>query len=235
MKKRNKKWSDDKEHRRLKRDLSKNRDTQRNLGWVELDDPIFIGWTAKIQPRADIKNREDGWVFEWICRNVTTDVFSRKIENFSWNKKIPAWAHRQDPPHVKCISESLYNDLHPQIKKHFCLDRFQAFSKEYKYRFGNWYICTIPEFYWDIIYVKAYKTKVQLIDEILLQEEDEIKSEIERRFYDKYWGYNSAPRAFRNHLNRIQRRKSKKDIIRQINELEPEYTPNYKDAAWLWW
>ena len=55
MKKRNKKWADEKEFLRLKRDLQKNRESQSNLGWVELEKPIFIGWNAKLEPREDIK------------------------------------------------------------------------------------------------------------------------------------------------------------------------------------
>lgn len=235
MKKRNKKWADEKEFLRLKRDLQKNRESQSNLGWVELEKPIFIGWNAKLEPREDIKNRDDAWVFEWISKNVTTEVFSRKIENFSWNRKNHRCLYKQDPPHVRCIPGSLYNDLHPQIRKYFTLDKFRLYSNKYKHSFGDWYICNIPDFYFEIKYIKAYKTKVRLIDEILLQEENDLKKEIQSKYYDEFNWYSGAPRYFRNGLNRIQRRRAKEDIRREINGIDSRHTPNYKDAKWLWW
>ena len=46
MKKRNKKWAKEKEFRRLKNEFFDNRQAQRDLGWVELEKPIFSGWNA---------------------------------------------------------------------------------------------------------------------------------------------------------------------------------------------
>lgn len=233
MKKRNKKWAKEKEFRRLKNEFFDNRQAQRDLGWVELEKPIFSGWDAILDLRSDIKNRDDSWVFEWICKNLTVHVYSKRIEDFPWNKK--SYRHEYIVPHVRCISEDQYNNLHPQIKKHFVLDSFGLRSKEYKYRFGNWYICTIPDFYFEIKYVKYYKTKIKLIDEILLQEEDDIEKELYSKYYDDFQWYRGVPRHFRNHLNRIQRKRSKMDLKRQINGEDPRYSPNYKDAKWLWW
>lgn len=239
MKKRNKKWAKEKEFKRLKEKLHVNRRAQRDLGWVDLEKPIFNGWNAVLDLRSDIKNREDSWVFEWIAKNLTYSVYFKRIEDFPWNKR--SFSGEYLIPHIRFISEEIYNNLHPQIKKYFTLDtygfRFKGTKKyaDYKYRFGDWYICTVPDFYFEIKYTKSYKTRVRLIDEILLQEEDDIEKEIYAYYFDEFYYYKSAPRHFRNHLNRIQRQRSKKDIIREINGEDPKYTPNYKNAKWLWW
>ena len=235
MKKRNKKWAKEKKFRGLKEDLRKNWEAQKDLGWVELETPIFKGWTAKIEPREDIQNREDAWVFWWISKNISTEVFSRKIENFPWIKKRNQHLMHLTEPTVRCIDEKIYNSLDPQIRKHFYLDSIGILKDHYKYRFGKWYICSIPEFYWKIIYVKTYKTKAQISDGILLQEEAEIKYILNKYFYIENNWYKGAPRHFRNSLNRIQRRKAKEDVRREIHGDGPRNTPNYKNAKWLWW
>jgi hypothetical protein len=79
MKKRNKKWAKEKEFRRLKNEFFDNRQAQRDLGWVELEKPIFSGWNAILDLRSDIKNRDDSWVFEWICKNLTVYVYSKRF------------------------------------------------------------------------------------------------------------------------------------------------------------
>lgn len=235
MKKRNEKWAKENQFRRLKEDLRKNWKAQKDLGWVELEVPIFKGWTAKIEPREDIQNRDDAWVFWWICKNLSSETFCRKMEDFPWiskKKRVFDWIIE---PHVNYINEDTYNNLDPQIKKYFSPDILGTLSKEYKYRFGTWYICNIPDFYWKIVYIKTYTTKAKIIDEILLQEESEIEYFIHKEFYDSYYRFGGVPRHFRNMLNRKQRRKAKEDIKREINGLDPLNSVNYKDAKWLWW
>jgi hypothetical protein len=235
MKKRNKKWAKEKEYRRLKTSFYKNRETQRNLGWVELDEPIFIGYTAKLEPRKDIQNREDAWIFWDICKSLSEKKFAKKIEDFDWNKKVKPKLYYDVPPRIKCIHESVYDKMPPQVKKYFVCDTYQLHRKEYKYRFGIWYVCVVPDFFWEIVYEKTYKTKVRIIDELLLQEEAELESKLYSDFYDEFNWYSSAPRHFRNSLNRLQRARSKEDIRKQINGEDPDWTPNYKNAKWLWW
>jgi hypothetical protein len=233
MKKRNKKWTKGKDYLRLLERLDKNHQAQKDLGWIELDEPIFIGWEAKIKPRKDIQNRDDAWVFWKICEEFSGSIFARKIEDFDWNKKIKPKIY-QGPPGIRSIHESIYEKMPSQIQKYFTLDIYST-GKEYKYRFGNWYYCNIPSFFWEVVYEKSYKSKVRVLDEILIQEESEIKSILYDKFYWEYKWCKSAPKHFRNSLNRIQRAKSKEDLRKQINGYDPEWSPNYKNAKWLWW
>ena len=229
MKKRNQKWLKEKEYLQIKKELSKNYDTQRNLGWVELETPRFIGWKAKLQPRQDIQNREDAWIFWSICENLGTEVFARKIELFGWNRKKKS-SYEQAPPTIKSISEGYYLGLNPQVRKYFKEDTFSKGS-----RWGTWYYCDIPNFFWEIIYEKEFKTKVKLIDEILLQEEAELEGILERDFYNYNNYYSGVPKEFRKHLNRKERAKLKRDLLLIREDKEPEYVPNYRSAAWLYW
>ncbi len=230
MKKRNKFFLNEKEYLHLKRSLSDNFDAQINLGWVDLQQPQFIGFTAKLEPRQDIQNRDDAWVFLYICRNFGTIRFARKIEYFDWNrrKKSPH-PFLMNKPHIRGINSSIYFNLPSQIQKYFRLDLLSNSR-------GNYYYCDVPNFYWDIVYEKTYKTKVKVIDEILLQEESEIKSRISSKFHNRDSKMSNAPKHFRKSLNRSQRAKSKQVLYNIFyKDMDQEFEDNYRGAAWLWW
>ena len=86
MKKRNKYYTKEKEFIRLNKELDKNYQAQKDLGWIELDIPIFIGYEAYLEPREDIQNREDAWVFWEICQGLGTKTFAKKIKYFDWER-----------------------------------------------------------------------------------------------------------------------------------------------------
>jgi hypothetical protein len=231
MKKRNKHFLKEKEYIRLQKELSDNRDAQHNLGWVELPQPQFIGYVAKLEPRHDIQNRDDAWVFWYICQTFGTTHFARKIEYFDWNrKKKYSYYMPMNKPHIHSIGLGLYLDLPPQVQKYFKPDIFS----------NSWrtsYHCDIPNFYWEIVYEKEYKTKIKLIDEILQQEESEIESKLQSDFYwDSKW-CKGAPKSFRKKLNRSQRAKSKSTLhkIWKGGYEDVEFEDNYRSARWLWW
>ena len=231
MKKRNNYFLKEKEFIHLKKELEKNRNAQRKLGWIELPVPRFKGWIAKLETRQDIKNREDSWIFEGIVDLFGTSVFARKIEYFDWNrsKKEKRWLTYQKP-HIKSINQYTYDTLVPQAKKYFTKD---IYSSNWK---GDWYYCTIPSFYYDIVYEKDFITKVKISDCILEQEESEIESKINRDFYTENKWCKGAPKSFRKRLNRIQRAKSKSTLIKNWkNGYEIEYEDNYRSARWLYW
>jgi len=75
----NKHFEKEKEFIRLQKQLAKNWETQRSLGWSELTEPKFIGYNAYLEPRQDIQNRDDAWVFWYICQNFGTKTFAKKL------------------------------------------------------------------------------------------------------------------------------------------------------------
>lgn len=234
MKKRNKKWLKEKAFIRLKKELYKNHKAQRNLGWIELENPRFIGWTAKLHPRKDIQNREDAWIFWEISQDLSTVSHARKIDLFDWNRKKKR-NYIISYPSIKEISEDYYLRLSPQVRKYFTEDTFGNYTDGYRRRWGKWYYCNVPNFFWEIVYEKEYQTKVRVIDEILLQEEAELEGKIDSDFYNesRYWG--GVPKGFRKELNRKERSKLKMDLNLLKKGEEPKYVPNYKGAAWLYY
>ena len=227
MKKRNKQFLKEKEYLRLKKELRENRNAQRNLGWIELPQPEFIGYIAKLEPRQDIQNRQDDWIFWTICENFGTTSFARRVELFDWDKKKTFSVYHK--PHISSISQYAYDLLPSQVQKYFKED-------PYTRRWGTWYYCTVPSFYWDITYIKEYRTKIRLIDEILQQEESELESKLLHNFHDEERRFENAPKHFRKTLNRSQRAKSKQTLHNIIyKNKDVEFVDNYKGAKWLWW
>ena len=232
MKKRNKYFLKEKEFIRLKKELEKNQCARHNLGWIELSEPRFNGWVAKLETRQDIKNRQDSWIFEGIIELFGTTSFAKKINQFEWNNcdKRNRWIV-YNRPRIRGIDQSKYDTLVPQAKKYFTLDTYVSTSS---WR-GNWYYCTVPSFYYDIVYHKDYITKVKICDSILDQEKSELEYVIERNFYNYNSRYN-APKRFRRVLNKIQRAKAKSTLYKNWkNGYEIEYEDNYRGADWLYW
>jgi hypothetical protein len=233
-KKRNKQFLKEKEYLKLRNALDNNQYAQQALGYIELDEPVFIGWTAKLSLRDDIKNRADHWIFEFLINNLGTESFARKKEYFDWfNKKQPKHNYHIncDKPRIRSIDEDAYNMLTPQVKSWFTEDMLSS-----GHRWGKLFYCNVPNFYWEIIYEKTYKTHVQVIDEILKQEEAEIKGDLERKFYyiNRYFG--SVPKSYRKLLNRAQRNKAKQTLYNiAYKDKEVEFENDYRGAAWDYW
>lgn len=230
MKKRNKHFLKEKEYRRLKTRLDEIRQIQRNLGWVELPEPRFIGWKAKIKPRQDILNRDDDWVFIGISDLFGTETFARKIELFEWELKRKSKDRfvQYSRPHIRTISQHEWESLVPQAKKWFVPDTYTSWR--------NQYYCTIPSFYWEITYEKEYQTKQKISDVLLEQEEAEIRKRLDWDFRDLEFRCSNAPKSFRKKLNRKQRAKSKQTLYRIIhNGFDLVFEDNFRGAAWLYW
>lgn len=236
---RNKHFEKEKEFIRLQNQLAKNWETQRNLGWEALNNPQFIGFEAVLEPRQDIQNRDDAWVFWFICQNFGKSKFSRKISEFIWNdkKKKHCALILQDKPHIESIHREVYLQLPEEIKKWF--------TNAYKYEdngswyrdFSNYYECKVPSFYFEIVYKKSYRTKVKLFSPILEQEEAEIKYILYTKFYHESRNYRrsrKAPKHFRKTLNKSQKSKSKQALFNIMNGKDCEFVDNYSGADWLW-
>jgi hypothetical protein len=240
MKKRNKEYLKEKDFLRLQRASEENYEAQRNLGWIELDEPVHSGFTATLTLRSDVANREDAWIFQEIVDKFSTSSWAKKIKDFDFLNKENRngniyknkfnFYHR---PRIDDISDYNYNLLAPQVKK-----LFRKSSSYFSSWRGEYYVCIVPSFYFDIKIEKRWITKVRVFDEVLEQEEAEIDSEIERNHYNKCFRsrYTCAPKSFRKYLNRQQRAKAKQVLYKNFfNEKELEFEDNYKSASWLYW
>jgi hypothetical protein len=227
VKKRNKQFHKDKEYINFVKKLQENRNAQRNLGWIELPEPEFIGYEAKLEPRHDIQNRKDSDVFWEICEKFGSVERTRSYFTKSRKDKDKLF----NIPNIRYIDEHTYLSLRTAVQKYFTKDIFLGSSFT-----GNKYYCNLPCFYWQIIYFKSYRTKVRLFDEILKQEESELKYILDFKFYNKRCQLNNAPKHFRKTLNRKLRKKSKSILFNIINnDKEIEFCDNYKNCNWYWW
>jgi hypothetical protein len=236
MKKRNKKSLQEKDFLRLQRESAKNYETQRNLGYVELDEPIHNGYRASLCLRHDVANREDAWIFQGMIDCYGTTCFAKKVKDLDFSK--PTFTKHTKyssylvyhKPHIEEISEYEYNTLVPQAKKWF--SKRPAISV---WR-GDTYKSIVPSFFFDIQIEKNFITKMRIFDEILEQEEAEIDAEIERNHYTRNHAWYKAPKGFRKALNRTQRAKAKQVLQKIISTGEDlVFEDNYKGADWLYW
>ena len=236
MKKRNKQFLREKEFIRLKKELDENYRAQTSLGYIELEKPIFIGYHAKIELRADISYREDAWLFEAMIEQLGTEVYAKYKTDFDFTSGKYRKRKVQTRPRIRNISEKEYEGLIAEAKKWFQLKDYDTFESGLNgwYR-GRTYVCIVPSFWFDIVYEKVYKTRVPIIDEVLKQEEAEIESRINSKFFIDRWQH-SVPKSFRRKLNKSTRTKSKRTLYNIVNKgMDEEFNDNYKDAAWRYW
>jgi hypothetical protein len=238
MKKRNKHWERDKQYLRLLNDLHENWETQRNLGWVELEEPIPYGYNAFFVLRDDVSRRDDSWIFQTIIDTCGTTSWKRKNDflpvsssrNGRWLKTNEK-NYRHTYPYFREIREDKYDSLPEQVKKWF-----SGTTTDYWGR--KWYYTTVPIFYFEVKVEQNFKTKVRVIDEILLQEEIYISGKLSD-MVDKPWSSwgRNAPKSYTKLLNRSDRAKSKQvlhNIIR--NGCEKENFPYHHkhSGKWYW-
>lgn len=239
MKKRNKKTLKEKDYLRLKKESNEIYKTQRNLGWIELDVPIRDGYNASLILRNDISNREDAWIFQEIVDKCGTKSWAKKLTHFEFlnNKQNGSLKIRHknhylyQKPHIRDISDYSYNLLSTPVQKYFT----KKLSKHSWY-IGDYYICTVPDFYFDVKIETNWVTKMKIFDEVLQQEEAEIDAEIHRNHYEKSSYFGAPPKYFRKSLNKSQRAKAKNVLYNNVfKDKEFEFEDNYKSARWLYW
>lgn len=64
---------------------------------------------------------------------------------------------------------------------------------------------------------------------------DRVKRKLKYEFYGLYYGWTStAPKKYRNQLNRCRRKKSKNTLKRELQGYQVSYDDNYKDGPWYW-
>jgi hypothetical protein len=230
---RDKYFEAERQWRALEQRYEANLAAQRALGWVDLDEPRFIGYKKNLILRSDIANRADAWVFQTIIDRFGTTVTSRKKDFLIYEWKTRK--HYVQHAGVREITKSEYDQLTPQVQKWFAEETcsLHLWSKRY--------YCTVPHFFFEEKMSRNYLTKVRLADNLLEQDGAEIKKEMRSNSLfnkiDGYWyGDNwNAPKWYRRHLNRRQKTKAKKLIHNFLrNGEEDGLSPNYRDASWYW-
>jgi hypothetical protein len=205
MKKRNKYFEREKKYKKLHRDLRENWESQRSLGYLELDPPVHWGYTSRYVLRNDIANRSDAWIF-WNILEMSKNIHWKH----NYIKHPPKDRKSFQLPFIREINKSTYDSLKPQVKKWFTES-----SKKCYFR-GIYYYCTVPNFYFNIKVEKFYVDRVKIKDFVLLQEESEIFKQLNYFEYEYGLGFSrKAPTSYRRYYNTKFRRVSK--IITKLN------------------
>lgn len=238
MKKRNKYWERDKEYIRLLDALEKNRTAQRNLGYVELEEPIPHGFNAYFVLRDDIANRDDAWILQriidscshsaWRKKNTFQTVKARRERHGDHNAKNCRF---DQYPNFHNITEAQYNAFTIEAKKWFS-------SSEDKWGRSYYYV-NVPIFYFEVKIERDYRTKVKIIDNVLLQEEAEIEAKL-YGYSDRRWIFNSGgvPRSFTRAYTVSHRREEKRLLHAMIYKGKEDlcFPGNHRHSArWDYW
>ncbi len=212
--KRNKKTEKQKEFMHLQEELYANWEAQRNLGYKPLEKPIHNGYNAFWVLRDDVSRRDDAHRFQYILDTYGTTVWCRRKDFKYWS-----YQHKKNVdinPGFREITPHVYEGLNSWVKKFF--EPYTVYS-----RWGSnsyvMYRVNIPEYFFVRKRVKAYNTHYKVIDEILLQEEAEIKAIIENQFFDeqrRHWNRHSSGKWWRKCLNRKDRAHNKSALRRNM-------------------
>lgn len=227
----NKKEKRYKQYLELSKQHRQNRDAQHALGYIQLDTPRAHGWNVLIIPRQDIQNREDADVFWEIISICARKGFVRD-KNWYYSRKKIYSSYPYRPEFFK-ISKCVYNSLRPAVKKYF--------SEDYKryYWYGNSYYCHLPNFFWETKLERNYITHVRVIDEILLQEQHELKEQLD--YLSDKWGvgkwHTKAPKSYCKSYHRSDRAHNKQSLHNLLYKgMEENFTYNHRNSAtWDYW
>lgn len=237
MKKRNKYYQKEKDFLKIEKSLAINNKAQRDLGYIELDEPIPHGYDAYLVLRKDISNRDDAWVFEYILDIALSKHWWRKdytnILNRRGKDRLYIYQNTR-MPHIRDISEKKYESLPVQVRKWFNPIKHMYFHC------ATYYECTVPNFYYEIEVKRHYKTHIRILDELLLQEE----AELEKDYYSSYFRNirkieNGAPKSYVKLFNRSFRAKTKNitnyNSKNDINDWKEYPCSGRHTARWSYW
>jgi hypothetical protein len=238
MKKRNKYWERDRKYHKLRNLLEENQIAQNNLGYIELDHPIPHGFNAYFILREDIANRDDAWVLQGIINHCGNTAWRKKntFETVNNRRKrigdYDAKKRENDQyPTFKNVDEREYLTFVAEAKKWFT-------KAEDKWG-RTYYYVNVPIFYYEVKVEQHYRTKVKVIDNVLLQEEAEIEAQL-YSFKDQRWSWNSgtAPKAWVRFWNVSHRREEKRMLQAMIYKGKEDlcFPGNHRHSAqWSWW
>ncbi len=167
--KRDKYEAEERELRRLYQEYTSIGKAIMDLGWLDLDKPIYLGYIKHFVLRDDISRRKDANVFNEILKSIN-DFATCKNKDFmvrEWKtkKKVPI-SHK-----LKSLSKKQFNKLPTNQQKHF--------SADYDYKNSCWKYRFVCDYYYVAKIDKHYAYKVRVFDADLEKRSDEINRHFE--------------------------------------------------------
>lgn len=227
--KRNKKAEKYRDFLRKDKELYKNLDAQRNLGYELLDTPIHKGYDGVWSLRDDISRRIDAREYESLIHHYGKSVWCKDESFTKYDRELKREVDIK--PYFKKIPESEYDTLLPWIK------RFFSYSLgDDKTLWGGgvkrFYRVNVPEYCFKLKITKHYITRYQVIDEVLLQEEAEIKQTLDTTYRDiriKDLNRHFSKKSDKQIFNRAFRSSDKMTINKNIKFLFDDFD---EDDSW---
>lgn len=204
----------------LEMELKKIYAAQNDLGYHVLDKPIRDGWYRTLKLRADIKKNKNAKIYQIILDVIVIEVWGRdkKHADKKWNKYIKKHKFGIPSTGTSYLGEKQFSKLPHKAKM-----EFKPISKNlyWFWQRKKVYACTLPKYFFQTHYRRAYITKFKIISSELESREQEIMemlSSNELNKYSNYFSYNS--RYWHWHNPTKKSRLEGKKLVREFTNLQ---------------
>ena len=213
--KRDKYEADERELRRLYQKYISIDKAINNLGWLDLDKPVYLGYIKRFVLRDDISRRKDANVFEGILKCINDFAVCKKKDflkkDWKTKKKVPI-QHS-----LKHLGKKQFNKLPTNQQKHFSAD-YDHKDRCWKYRF-------ILNYYFVPKIDKHYAYRVRVFDADLVKQSAEIQRHIETNNLwpkiSKLMGWSSRTGWDRNYelsVDNKAKTSARRDVLGEIDQ-----------------
>ena len=170
----------------LEKELRTIHHAQLGLGYHKLDKPIRNGWFRTFKLRADIQRNKNSKIYAEVLQAVMIEVWGRekKYADRNWKRyfsKESSWYLR---PGIKYLTEEEFSKLSFRAKKCFTMERERMY-----YGYRKRYACSLPTYYFQSSYRRAYITRFKIESSQLRKREKEIMEILARSELRKYFRY----------------------------------------------
>lgn len=183
---------------------------QHNLGVIELEKPLRDGWIKTMKIKDEYMKSKHAKVYSEILDVIADRIWGREIKyaDKSWDNRNKRITYYYQRPGIRYIYEKKYKELSAKAKKHFC---FLTMSK---WRFmGRKYYCTLPKYYFETTYERAYITSRSIISPELQSRYDEIDNRLKSY---KLFVYQSLLRKNYQQADCKSKRRASKIELREL-------------------
>jgi hypothetical protein len=191
-------------------------DEMRNLEWIDLPEPMFVGYKRTLELRDDYTRRKDADFYYELLEVVQNDLKCRR-KNFTFKcNKTHKWVEHKLYP--KVLTHAQFNKLTDRMKRMF-------YAME-DYRTGKRSYHLIAKFCFVVRTDKNYVTRVKGYNGELVSKYTEIENYMEtngyQNFLNKLHGWGKHYSSY-YHCQAIVNKCKKKDVQRDLNDLGLDY------------
>jgi len=203
----------------LEKELQANHKAQFDLGYIVLDKPIRDGWFRTFELRPDIAKNKNAKIFQEILNAIVFKVWGRekKSADKNWSKYFKRTNDYYQRSGIKYLDDKEYAKLSSKAKKYFVTFKIKSLGRYRKVNF-----CTLPKYYFQPTYERAYIWRHKITSPDLESREQEIVELLSSAELSKYSRYHNYGSYREYNLNKSMRRKIKLSLahydITTLNE-----------------